>query len=75
MPVYEAVIYLPQLVLGVALSWALLWRLWHKNQTPNVLCWSLYVANLIWTVAYDTSVMRMANEDNLKLAQNQQPFA
>lgn len=38
-----------------------------QEQTPNILCWLLYAANLVWTVAYDTQYAMADREDDLKI--------
>ncbi|GAC1374282.1 MAG: 4-hydroxybenzoate octaprenyltransferase [Aquirhabdus sp.] len=58
--------YLPQFVLGAAFSWAIPMAYVAQGQTPGLVCWLLYVANLCWTVAYDTQYAMTDREDDLK---------
>lgn len=58
--------YLPQFVLGAAFSWAIPMAYVAQGQTPDLLCWLLYVANLSWTVAYDTQYAMTDRPDDLK---------
>lgn len=58
--------YLPQFVLGAAFSWAIPMAYVAQGQTPNLVCWLLYVANLSWTVAYDTQYAMTDRPDDLK---------
>ena len=58
--------YLPQFVLGAAFSWAIPMAFVAQGQTPDLVCWLLYVANLCWTVAYDTQYAMTDREDDLK---------
>lgn len=58
--------YLPQFVLGAAFSWAIPMAFVAQGQTPNLVCWLLYVANLCWTVAYDTQYAMTDRADDLK---------
>ena len=58
--------YLPQFVLGAAFSWAIPMAFVAQGQTPSLGCWVLYVANLCWTVAYDTQYAMTDREDDLK---------
>ncbi len=58
--------YLPQFVLGAAFSWAIPMAFVAQGQTPGLVCWLLYVANLCWTVAYDTQYAMTDREDDLK---------
>ncbi|MFO1390701.1 MAG: 4-hydroxybenzoate octaprenyltransferase [Agitococcus sp.] len=66
-PFMKRFIYLPQLVLGAAFSWAIPMAFVAQNQSPNLLCWLLYAANLIWTVAYDTQYAMADREDDVKI--------
>lgn len=58
--------YLPQFVLGAAFSWAIPMAFVAQGQTPDLICWLLYVANLSWTVAYDTQYAMTDRADDLK---------
>lgn len=58
--------YFPQFVLGAAFSWAIPMAYVAQSQTPGVVCWLLYAANLCWTVAYDTQYAMTDREDDLK---------
>jgi 4-hydroxybenzoate polyprenyltransferase len=58
--------YLPQFVLGMAFSWAIPMAYVAQGQTPDLICWLLYVANLCWTVAYDTQYAMTDRADDLK---------
>ncbi|CAM3736202.1 4-hydroxybenzoate octaprenyltransferase [Pseudoalteromonas sp. CO348] len=58
---------LPQLVLGAAFSWAIPMAFMAVNQNVSVLAWVLFVANLIWTVAYDTMYAMVDRDDDLKI--------
>lgn len=59
--------YLPQFFLGAAFSWAILMAFTAiQNSLP---WWSLllYLANLLWTVAYDTEYAMVDRDDDLKI--------
>jgi 4-hydroxybenzoate polyprenyltransferase len=58
--------YLPQFVLGAAFSWAIPMAYVAQGQSPDLVCWLLYVANLSWTVAYDTQYAMTDRSDDLK---------
>lgn len=45
---------LPQLFLGAAFSWAVIMAFAAETGTVPALAWLLFIANLLWTVAYDT---------------------
>lgn len=67
-PFMKRFTYLPQFVLGAAFSWAIPMAYVAVNPTefPPVWCWLLYIANLCWTVAYDTQYAMTDREDDLK---------
>ena len=65
-PFMKRFTYLPQFVLGAAFSWAIPMAYVAQGQTPDVSCWLLYAANLLWTVAYDTQYAMTDREDDLK---------
>ncbi|TMN41302.1 4-hydroxybenzoate octaprenyltransferase [Pseudoalteromonas sp. S2755] len=58
---------LPQIVLGAAFSWAIPMAFMAVNQNVPLLAWVLFVANLIWTVAYDTMYAMVDRDDDLKI--------
>jgi len=58
--------YLPQFVLGMAFSWSIPMAYVAQGQTPDLICWLLYAANLCWTVAYDTQYAMTDRADDLK---------
>lgn len=66
-PFMKRFTYLPQLVLGAAFSWAIPMAFVAQNHNPDTLCWLLYAANLLWTVAYDTQYAMTDRDDDLKI--------
>jgi 4-hydroxybenzoate polyprenyltransferase len=59
--------YMPQLFLGAAFSWAIPMAFAAETgELPNHL-WLIYIANLLWTVAYDTEYALCDREDDLKV--------
>lgn len=59
--------YLPQFVLGAAFSWAIPMAFAAQtNHLPGAL-WLLYLANLLWTVAYDTFYAMVDRDDDLAI--------
>lgn len=65
-PFMKRFTYLPQFVLGAAFSWAIPMAYVAQGQTPDMSCWLMYAANLLWTVAYDTQYAMTDREDDLK---------
>lgn len=59
--------YLPQVHLGAAFGWAV--PMAYAAQTGSVtkIAWLLYIATLLWTVAYDTMYAMVDREDDLKI--------
>lgn len=58
--------YLPQFVLGMAFSWSIPMAYVAQGLTPDLICWLLYLANLCWTVAYDTQYAMTDRIDDLR---------
>lgn len=66
-PFMKRFTYLPQFVLGAAFSWSIPMAFMAvTQQLPNWLWW-IYVANLLWTVAYDTQYAMVDRDDDLKV--------
>ena len=59
--------YLPQVHLGAAFGWAV--PMAYAAQTGSVtkIAWLLYIATLLWTVAYDTMYAMVDREDDLRI--------
>ncbi len=59
--------FYPQVVLGAAFSWAIpMGFAAQTGELPHTL-WLIYLANLIWTVAYDTQYAMCDREDDLQI--------
>ncbi|MBV1876419.1 MAG: 4-hydroxybenzoate octaprenyltransferase [Pseudomonadales bacterium] len=66
-PFMKRYTYLPQVVLGIAFSFGIPMSFAATlNSIPNI-AWLLLIANLVWTVAYDTEYAMVDREDDLKL--------
>lgn len=59
--------HLPQVVLGAAFSWAIPMAFAAQSNELNQVVWLLYMANLAWTVAYDTVYAMVDRDDDLKI--------
>ncbi|KAA1151103.1 4-hydroxybenzoate octaprenyltransferase [Pseudoalteromonas sp. FUC4] len=58
---------LPQVVLGAAFSWAIpMAYMASINGLPSQ-AWLLFIANICWTVAYDTMYAMVDRDDDLKI--------
>lgn len=59
--------YYPQLALGLAYSCGLLLAYSAETGTLPAQIWLLYIANLLWTIGYDTYYAMADREDDLKI--------
>ncbi|ALM54379.1 4-hydroxybenzoate octaprenyltransferase [Halomonas huangheensis] len=58
---------LPQVVLGAAFSWAIPMAFGAVlGEVPKV-AWLLFIANVLWTVAYDTQYAMVDRDDDLRV--------
>ena len=66
-PFIKRFVSIPQFVLGAAFGWAV--PMAFAAQTGNLPqeAWLLYVATLLWTVAYDTMYSMVDREDDIKI--------
>jgi len=58
--------HLPQLVLGAAFSWGIPMAFAATRNTLPAELWLVFIANLLWTVAYDTEYAMVDRKDDLK---------
>jgi 4-hydroxybenzoate polyprenyltransferase len=58
---------LPQLVLGAAFSWGIPMAFAAQSGTLPPALWLVYLGNLLWTMAYDTTYAMVDREDDLKI--------
>ncbi|MBL0673264.1 4-hydroxybenzoate octaprenyltransferase [Aeromonas hydrophila] len=66
-PFMKRYIPIPQLVLGMAFSWSIpMAYAAQANALPTV-AWLVFLANLLWTIAYDTQYAMVDRDDDLKL--------
>ena len=66
-PFLKRYTHLPQLVLGAAFSWGIPMAFAAVTNALPPTLWLLFVANLLWTVAYDTQYAMVDREDDLKV--------
>ena len=59
--------YYPQVVLGAAFSWGMPMAFTAQTDSLPAAAWLLYIANLLWTVAYDTYYAMTDRDDDLKI--------
>lgn len=66
-PFMKRYTHLPQVVLGAAFGWSIPMAFMAVNETVPVWGWWLFVANLCWTVAYDTMYAMVDRDDDIKV--------
>ncbi len=58
---------LPQAHLGMAFAWAIPMAYTAYGVTPNLVCWLLFSAAVIWALIYDTMYAMVDRDDDLKI--------
>ena len=66
-PFMKRYTHLPQLVLGAAFSWSIPMAFAAQREELPAALWLLYLANLLWTMAYDTLYAMVDREDDVKI--------
>ncbi len=59
--------HLPQVVLGVAFAWAIPMAYAAESSSLPTQAWLLFLANIFWTLAYDTQYAMVDRNDDLKI--------
>jgi len=57
----------PQVVLGAAFGWAIPMAFTAAGESLPLAAWLLYLAKILWTVAYDTQYAMVDRDDDLKI--------
>ena len=58
---------LPQLILGVAFSWGILMTFTATQGNITQIAFLLFIANILWTIAYDTQYAMVDREFDIKI--------
>jgi len=66
-PFMKRYTHLPQVVLGAAFGWAIPMGWAAVSESLPFTCWLLFLANICWTVAYDTQYAMVDRDDDLKI--------
>jgi 4-hydroxybenzoate polyprenyltransferase len=66
-PLMKRYTYYPQVVLGAAFSWGMPMAFSAQTGELPAALWLLYLANLLWTVAYDTYYAMIDRDDDLQI--------
>jgi len=59
--------HLPQVVLGAAFGWAIPMAFTAVDETLPLVAWLIFLAKLLWTVAYDTMYAMVDRDDDIKV--------
>ena len=59
--------YLPQIVLGAAFSWGMIMAFAAIREEVPAVGWLLFVASVLWIVAYDTLYAMVDREDDIRV--------
>lgn len=66
-PFMKRYTHLPQLVLGLAFSWAIPMAFAAAQGALPPVIWLLFMANICWTISYDTLYAMVDRDDDLKI--------
>jgi len=66
-PFMKRYTHLPQVVLGAAFGWAIPMAWAAVSESLPLECWLVFLANICWTVAYDTQYAMVDRDDDLKI--------
>ncbi len=66
-PFSKRITHLPQFVLGTAFGWCIPMAYAAQADALTIEAWLLFVANMFWTVAYDTEYAMVDREDDLRI--------
>ncbi|PHM60746.1 4-hydroxybenzoate octaprenyltransferase [Xenorhabdus stockiae] len=66
-PFVKRVSNLPQVVLGAAYGWSIPMAFSAVSESLPLECWLLFLANVIWSVIYDTQYAMVDRDDDLKI--------
>jgi 4-hydroxybenzoate polyprenyltransferase len=65
-PFMKRFTYLPQVYLGAAFGWAIPMTFTAQTGSISAIAWLLFLANILWTTAYDTYYAMADRDDDLK---------
>ncbi|WP_230514069.1 4-hydroxybenzoate octaprenyltransferase [Limnobaculum parvum] len=66
-PFMKRFTHLPQVILGMAFGWSIPMAYAAVSDALPLSCWLLLLANICWTVAYDTQYAMVDRNDDLKI--------
>ncbi len=65
-PFMKRYTHLPQVVLGAAFGWSIPMAFAVSESVP-LSCWLMFLANILWAVAYDTQYAMVDRDDDVKI--------
>ncbi len=65
-PFMKRYTHLPQVVLGAAFGWSIPMAFAAVSESVPLSCWLMFLANILWAVAYDTQYAMVDRDDDLK---------
>lgn len=66
-PFMKRYTHLPQVVLGAAFGWSVPMAFAAIRESLPLVCWLLFLANILWVVAYDTQYAMVDRDDDVKI--------
>ncbi|XGI78664.1 4-hydroxybenzoate octaprenyltransferase [Enterobacter hormaechei] len=66
-PFMKRYTHLPQVVLGAAFGWSIPMAFAAVSESLPLSCWLMFLANILWAVAYDTQYAMVDRDDDLKI--------
>jgi len=66
-PFMKRYTHLPQFYLGAAFGWSIPMAFAAVTGTVPMLAWVIFIANVFWSVAYDTAYAMVDREDDIKV--------
>ncbi|MBI6530820.1 4-hydroxybenzoate octaprenyltransferase [Proteus vulgaris] len=58
---------LPQLILGMAFGWSIPMGFAAVSESLPLVCWLLFLVNIVWSVIYDTQYAMVDRNDDIKI--------
>ncbi len=66
-PFMKRYTHLPQVVLGAAFGWSIPMAFAAVSESVPLSCWLMFLANILWAVAYDTQYAMVDRDDDVKI--------
>lgn len=66
-PFMKRYTHLPQVVLGAAFGWSIPMAFAAVSESVPLSCWTMFFANILWAVAYDTQYAMVDRDDDVKI--------